>query len=107
MTIRLQLCRECGTVNYPARQVCRHCLSDALAETDDAGTGELLATGRIYRSFEPAYDPLLPLRIGTVKLDCGWPVICFLSDDMSPGERVRLRTGNNAQNQTIWWASPQ
>lgn len=104
MTIRMQCCPECGEVNYPDRQVCRRCLAGRLTEQEVADTGKLLAVSTLHRSLEPAFDAVLPLRIGTVKLDCGPQVIAFVSVDLAPGDRVRLKSMRSHLNQPTWEA---
>ena len=41
----LQVCAECGTVQYPPREVCHRCLSGALRWREQNGLGELLSAG--------------------------------------------------------------
>lgn len=102
MTISLQRCSDCGTWQYPRRDVCRSCLSDALAMADDPGSGRLLATSDLHRSLEPDVAARLPLRIGTVLLDAGPHLICFVEDGLVPGRRVVLATTAAAS----WIARP-
>ncbi len=106
MTIRMQRCSECGEVNYPARQVCRCCLSERLAQEEVADTGKLLAVSTLHRSLEPAFEAVLPVSIGTVKLDCGPHMIAFVSDDLAPGDRVQLKPMRNPLDQPTWQARP-
>lgn len=94
MTISLQRCADCGTWQYPRRDVCRSCLSDALAITDHPGTGRLLATSALHRSLDPDLAARLPLRIGTVQLDAGPHLICFVAHGLAPGERVAVETND-------------
>lgn len=104
MTIHVQRCADCGTVNYPAREICRNCLSDRLAEVEDTGAGQLLAVATLHRSLEPAYDTVLPVRIGTVKLDCGPQVIAFVGDDSASGDCVSLEPMVQPLGQPAWLA---
>ena len=104
MTILLQRCSACGTINYPARSLCRNCLADALEETEDPGTGLLLAATLLHRSLEPAYAEALPLRIGTVLLDSGPHLPSFVADGVEPGGRVRLEPSANPLGEAVWRA---
>lgn len=106
MTMRMQCCSECGEVNYPARQICRRCLAERLTEQEVADTGKLLAVSTLHRSLEPAFDAALPMRIATVKLDCGPQVIAFVSVDLAPGDRVRLKSTRSLLNHPTWEAWP-
>lgn len=72
--LKLQICEDCNTVQYPPRELCKHCLGPKLewAKIDAGGT--VLACTRLFTSLEPYFSERLPWRIGTVKLDCG-PVL--------------------------------
>jgi uncharacterized OB-fold protein len=104
MSVLIQRCDECGRVNYPARTICRACLSDRLSELGEPGEGVLLATSLVHRSLEPAHAPRLPLRIGTVRLDCGPHVLSFVAENVQPGARVRLSVTRNAGDEPVWLA---
>ncbi len=72
--LKLQVCEDCNTVQYPPRELCKDCLGPKLAwaEVDPGGT--VLAYTTLHTSLEPYFGERLPWRIGTVKLDCG-PVV--------------------------------
>jgi uncharacterized OB-fold protein len=106
MTIMLQCCGACGTANYPARAVCRACLSDNLTEVADAGEGALIATTLVHRSLEPAYAGELPLRVGMVRLDCGPRVLVYVPTDVAVPARVRLTPARNPTGDAVWRAEP-
>ena len=107
MTISLQSCTSCSTIQYPTRAVCRQCLSPELEPVSDPGTGELLSTTLVHRSLEPQFAPFLPLAVGTILLDCGVRVISFLDAGLAIGARVRLRRGENARGEPVWQASAE
>ena len=86
----LQVCESCNTVLYPAREVCSSCLSMALSWRDVSPEGELLATTTVRISNDVYFHERTPWRVGTVKLDCGPPIICHLHGDCNNGDRVRL-----------------
>ena len=48
--LKLQHCDDCQTVNYPPREVCRHCLSDHLVWRDTAPEGEILSVSELFHS---------------------------------------------------------
>ncbi|CAN7462388.1 zinc ribbon domain-containing protein [Phenylobacterium sp. LjRoot225] len=104
MTILIQRCDDCGSPNYPARAVCRVCLSDRLTDHEDAGDGVLLATSLVHRSLEPANAPHLPLRIGAVRLASGPHVVSFVASDLRAGDRVRLAPASSAMDEALWVA---
>lgn len=76
--LQLQQCGQCQQVSYPPRELCGHCLADALSWQPQAGSGQLLATTRLHYSLEPALQPQLPIAIGSVKLSVGPVVIAYL-----------------------------
>lgn len=102
MTIVLQRCTACGTHQYPLRDICRHCLSDAIAVVENSGTGRLLASSVVHRSLDDGVA--LPLRIGTVLLDAGPHLICFVADDVAADGRVLLDPMTDASGRSLWTA---
>ncbi len=72
--LKLQVCEDCNTVQYPPREVCKHCLGPKLVWTEVDPRGTVLACTSLFTSLEPYFRERLPWRIGTVKLDCG-PVV--------------------------------
>lgn len=84
----LQECVECGTVQYPPRDACRHCLGGLMAwgEVDPAGT--LIAETFIRSSNEPYFRERLPWRTGIVSSPLGIAVVCHLLPSCSVGEPV-------------------
>ena len=86
----LQVCADCGTVIYPAREACPSCLSARIpfAPVDNGGT--VLAETTIRVSNEVYFRERVPWRVGTVKLDVGPAVLAHLHGDVREGARVRL-----------------
>jgi NAD(P)-dependent dehydrogenase (short-subunit alcohol dehydrogenase family)/uncharacterized OB-fold protein len=86
----LQVCQDCGTVIYPAREACPVCLSPRVpfAPADNGGT--VLAETTIRVSNEVYFRERLPWRVGTVQLDAGPAVLAHLHGDAREGKRVRL-----------------
>ena len=72
--LKLQVCEDCNTVQYPPRELCKHCLGPKLAWAKIDAGGTVLACTTLFTSLEPYFRERLPWRIGTVKLDCG-PVL--------------------------------
>jgi uncharacterized OB-fold protein len=104
MTIELQRCGTCGAHQYPLRDICWRCLSDDLATTADAGTGRLLATSDLHRSLDEGFAARLPLRIGTVQLDAGPHLICFVDPGLAAEARVALEALPDPSGRTLWTA---
>jgi uncharacterized OB-fold protein len=92
--IRLQRCADCGTVQYPPREICSGCLSDRLEwESADSLPARVLARTRLHHSNEPRFHARLPLSVGLVKFASGPVAVCFLSETAAPGDTVRVRIG--------------
>ncbi len=80
----LQVCGQCGTVQYPPREACHRCLSSALDWKFQDGEGELLSETTLRHSHDEFFRPRLPIRLGMVRLDCGPTAIVFVNDDVPP-----------------------
>jgi NAD(P)-dependent dehydrogenase (short-subunit alcohol dehydrogenase family)/uncharacterized OB-fold protein len=88
----LQVCQDCGTVQYPPREACYKCLSVRLRWTLQPGDGELLAETTLFHSHNEFFRARLPWRLGMVRLDCGPTVITHLHGQV-PGAPARVRVG--------------
>jgi uncharacterized OB-fold protein len=94
--IRLQRCVDCGSAQYPSRDVCAACLSDRLAwESADSLLGRVLARTRLHHSNEAHFRPRLPLTVGLVRFDAGPVAVCFLIGTAAPGDAVQVRVGTD------------
>lgn len=78
--LNLQHCQDCGTVQYPQREVCGNCLSDNLEWRQTSGAGRLLSHTILRVSLEPAFQDHLPLPLALVELDAG-PVVYAFADE--------------------------
>lgn len=104
----LQVCRDCGAVQYPPREACRVCLSDRLDWRPDDGGGAQLATTIVRRPYELYFRDQPPFRTGLVRLDCGVSVVAFLHGACpeAPG-RVRVRAYLDRAGRAVLVALPQ
>ena len=86
----LQVCSQCGQVQYPPRDVCGNCLATDLEwrAVDDRGT--LIATTDIAISSEVYFRERAPWRTGIVTMDCGPSVVTHVHGDCRTDGRVRL-----------------
>lgn len=92
--IRLQRCVDCGRAQYPPREVCVACLSDALVwESADSLPARVLARSVLHHSNEPRFRPRLPLTCGLVQFVAGPVAVCFLAEAAVPGDTVQVRVG--------------
>ena len=105
--LELQFCRDCGAVQYPAREACHCCLSDRFAWRPVDGAGELLADTRIHISQELFFRERAPWRMGLVRLDCGATVVAHLHEDCPAAPaRVRVVAGLDRAGQAVLAALP-
>lgn len=104
MTITLQGCAQCGARQYPPRDLCRACLADALGPVEETSEGRLIVSAIVHRSLEPDFAGDLPLRIGTVHLDCGLRIVVFVDAGLADGQSVRLRQEAGADGVALWHA---
>jgi 3-oxoacyl-[acyl-carrier protein] reductase len=87
----LQVCPDCGTVQYPPRDACHRCLSVELKWRPQSGKGELISETVLHHSYEAYFRDRLPWRLGMVRLDCGPTVIAHLhAGVLSAPCRVRI-----------------
>jgi uncharacterized OB-fold protein len=94
--IRLQRCADCGAAQYPPREVCGACLSDALVwESADSLPARVVARTRLHHTNEARFRPRLPLVCGLVRFDAGPVAVCFLAETAAPGDVVHVRLGED------------
>jgi len=86
--LELQVCEQCETVQYPARDACEKCLSPELTWLKQSPLGELLGVTTLHHSNHLYFQERLPWRIGIVRLDRGPTVIAFLTKNVSPPETI-------------------
>jgi NAD(P)-dependent dehydrogenase (short-subunit alcohol dehydrogenase family)/uncharacterized OB-fold protein len=80
----LQVCKDCGALQYPPREACHSCLSAKLKWSAQDGAGTLLSDSRLHHSNDLFFRERLPWRLGIVHLDAGPSVIVHLHDDIGP-----------------------
>lgn len=104
--LTLQQCSACQTVQYPPRELCRHCLGTQLYWSAVSRGGDLLAYSELQHSLEPFFQEQLPWRLASVKLDCGPVVLARLTVSCPPGN-IRLEVSHAIQTgSSILQASP-
>ena len=102
----LPTCVECGTVHYPARDICPACLGHMFVLGDVPAFGKLAAVTTIHTSTDVYFRERMPWRIGTVVLDVGPSVVAHLHGDCNDGDRVRLEWKLDKSGQAVAIALP-
>lgn len=95
--LELQVCEDCGAVQYPPREACHRCVSPRLRWTLQSGEGRLLATTVLDHSNDLYFRERLPWRLGMVQLDAGPSVMVHLHgavpEPAAGAEPPRVRLG--------------
>jgi NAD(P)-dependent dehydrogenase (short-subunit alcohol dehydrogenase family) len=87
----LQVCADCGAVQYPPREACHRCLAVNLKWRPQSGAGELIAATVLHHSHEAYFRDRLPWRIGLIRLDCGPTVLAHVPAGVAPAPcRVQI-----------------
>ena len=104
---KLQVCGSCGAVQYPPREACHACLSDALRWRAQPEYGELIADTTLYHSNDPYFRERLPWRLGLVRLDAGPTAVVHLHAGCAPAPcRVRVGARLDKSGQGVLLAFP-
>ena len=88
----LQVCDDCGAVQYPPREACHRCLSTAWKWREQSGEGELLSQTTLAHSNDLFFRERLPWRLGLVRLDAGATLMLHLHGDV-PDAPARVKVG--------------
>lgn len=107
--LRLQVCQGCGQTQYPPRDVCVHCLDDALDWQDVPQGARLVASTTLHHSHFPYFQARLPWRIATVRLDCGPVAVIHLGDGCrgEPGERLNVTLRRDGGGMVVLFGQPE
>ena len=85
----LQVCEDCGALQYPPREACHRCLSPRLRWREQTGQGGLLAATTLHHSNDLFFRERLPWRLGLVHLDAGPTVMVHLHGEVVEVGEVR------------------
>jgi len=103
----LQVCGDCGAVQYPPREMCHRCLTGTLRWREQPGTGELIAETSLHHSNDSYFRERLPWRVGLVRLDAGPTAIVHLHGGCAPApSRVRVGARLDKSGQGVLLAFP-
>ena len=78
----LQVCEDCGALQYPPREACHVCVSPRLKWREQSGSGTLLASTTLHHSNDLFFRERLPWRLGLVQLDAGPTLMVHLHGDV-------------------------
>ena len=104
----LQVCADCGAVQYPPREACHRCLSPELPWQPQSGAGELLAMTTLAHSNDLYFRERLPWRLGMVWLDDGPSVMVHLHGEVGAAPcRVRVQAHLDRAGQAVLIGYPE
>lgn len=104
----LQVCAECGAVQYPPREACHRCLSPDLPWQPQDGAGVLLASTTLAHSNDLYFRERLPWRLGMVKLDAGPSVMVHLHGEVRAEPcRVQVQARLDRAGQAVLIGCPE
>lgn len=104
----LQVCQDCGHLQYPPREACHHCLSARLKWRAQDGMGTLLSQSTLHHSNDLFFRERLPWRLGFVQLDTGPTVIVHLHDEVGQApQRVRVGARLDRAGQAVLIGFPE
>jgi NAD(P)-dependent dehydrogenase (short-subunit alcohol dehydrogenase family)/uncharacterized OB-fold protein len=104
----LQVCRDCGAVQYPPREVCLACLSHRLIWRPQDGRGELLTETTLRNAQELYFRERLPWRVGIVHLDAGVNLIAHVHASVGAAPcRVLVEVALDRAGQAALVAMPE
>ena len=105
--LKLQVCRACGHLQYPDRELCANCLADEVSPQPADDRGRLLSWTLIHASIDPAFRDGAPWRVGAVALNAGPVLIAHLAAELGPSATsVRVTRVNGPDGQAVWLAYP-
>jgi NAD(P)-dependent dehydrogenase (short-subunit alcohol dehydrogenase family)/uncharacterized OB-fold protein len=106
--LALQVCLDCGAVQYPPREVCRACLSHRLVWRPQDGRGELLTESVLRSAQELFFRERLPWRVGVVGMDAGVNVVAYIHASVGAAPcRVRVEAALDRAGQAVLVAVPE
>lgn len=86
----LQVCADCGAVQYPPRERCLQCLGDALPWREIENQGRVIALSELHHSLEPFFQDHAPVTLASVRLDCGITILAFGDGTLRLNQRTAI-----------------
>ncbi|HSP96483.1 MAG TPA: Zn-ribbon domain-containing OB-fold protein [Candidatus Dormibacteraeota bacterium] len=69
--LRVQRCRGCGALRFPARAICSDCLSTDAEWVPVSGRGEIYSFNVMHQVYHPGFAAEVPYAVVLVKLEEG------------------------------------
>ncbi len=91
--VLVQHCPDCDTWLAPGAFVCENCGSTAITWRQASGLGEIYSYVVMHRSFDPAFEGLVPYNVCLIELEEGprllANVVGIANDRLAVGQPVR------------------
>lgn len=104
--LTLQQCGACGSVQWPPREICHACLSDALEWRVVEPSGVILSETILHTSLDEFFRNRLPWRVGTVRLDAGPVAYAHLHARVGASDAARIEAHEDHQGRGVLIALP-
>ena len=92
--LRLQVCSDCETWNYPVIRICSACGSNSIEWRDTKGKGIVYSHGRLQRVSHPRHEGRLPIVVAQVDIEEGLRLFTNLigtkPEEVRAGDPVEL-----------------
>jgi len=92
----VQRCTACGSLRFPARELCRQCLGREAAWQPVSGRGKVFSFVVMHRANHPAFAAEVPYTVALVELEEGARLTAQLTD--IPPQEVTI-----GMPVEVWW----
>jgi uncharacterized OB-fold protein len=76
----VQRCTVCGTLRFPAREICTQCVSRDVEWVPVAGRGTVFSYNIVHQVYDPGFANLVPYAVVVVELEEGVRLVSNLVD---------------------------
>ena len=77
-SLMVQKCEECGTMRFPAQELCSNCLSANASWVPVSGRGEVYSFNVMHQVYHPGFAAEVPYAVVVIKLVEGPKVVSSL-----------------------------
>ncbi len=102
--LKFSKCNQCGLFQFPPRDLCSNCLSEAIIWELIQPCGVIIAETSIHYSLEEQLEKTLPNHIGLIKLDIGPTIFANLDENMKKRDRVMITARPGFNNRETYYA---
>lgn len=93
--LKIQRCKKCGKLRWPAAFLCPDCLSSEAEMQEMSGEGTLYSYVTFQKAFHPSVQDKVPYTVGVVELEGGVRIISNIVDckpeQLACNKRVKMK----------------